>query len=88
MIFNLRGGGACPEQYDILVDGKYAGYMRLRHGTFRVENAAGETVHTAEPNGDGCFADDEERRAHIIAGLNALTLDMGCVGIVYRIENC
>jgi hypothetical protein len=48
--------GACPEQYDVYIDGEDdpSGYMRLRHGHFRAEYL-GETVFTGDPRGDGCF---------------------------------
>jgi hypothetical protein len=37
------------------------GYLRLRHGFFRVDypHCGGETIYTAEPKGDGIFEDDE-----------------------------
>ncbi|MCB4861485.1 hypothetical protein K7W03_17995 [Sphingobium sp. PNB] len=52
---------ACPEQYDAYLDGKQVGYLRLRHGAFRVDvpDCGGETVYEAEPEGDGIFADHE-----------------------------
>ena len=28
---------ACPEQYDAFFQGKQIGYLRLRHGEFRVD---------------------------------------------------
>lgn len=53
--------GACPEQYDILKDGKQVAYYRLRHGEFRVDSpdCGDETIYVAFPNGDGIFDDDE-----------------------------
>lgn len=51
--------GACPEQYDAYVDGLYAGYLRLRHGVFRVEDAAGNILKVYYPEGDGIFEADE-----------------------------
>lgn len=52
---------ACPEQYDVELDGVHIGYLRLRHGTFRADypDCGGETVYVAEPQGDGVFEDDE-----------------------------
>ena len=50
--------GACPEQYDVYIDGEEIGYMRLRHGWFYAEYR-GETVYEASPNGDGMFESDE-----------------------------
>ena len=54
--------GACPEQYDVVRDGKQVGYLRLRHGTFRVDcpDCGDHTVlHTIDVNGDGIFDCDE-----------------------------
>ena len=53
--------GACPEQYDAIYNGKIVGYLRLRHGSFRVDvpDCGGETVYTASPKGDGAFYGDE-----------------------------
>jgi len=51
--------GACPEQYDVYIDGEKLGYMRLRHGYFRAEYC-GEVVFEGYPRGDGCF-DVEEK---------------------------
>lgn len=41
----IKGGGACPEQYDVFKDGQQVAYYRLRHGEF--------TVNLGLP----CFAD-------------------------------
>lgn len=53
---------ACPEQYDAYLDGEQVGYLRLRHGEFRVDfpDVGGETIYEAHPKGDGCFFDDEK----------------------------
>lgn len=52
---------SCPEQYDVYLDGKQVGYLRLRHGRFTAEcpDALREVVYTAHPAGDGRFEDDE-----------------------------
>lgn len=52
---------ACPEQYDVLLEGDRVGYMRLRHGHFyaSVPDVGGQVVYEAEPRGDGCFDPDE-----------------------------
>jgi len=52
---------ACPEQYDVYAGDEIVAYFRLRHGTFRVDvpDYSGETIYTAEPNGDGVFMDYE-----------------------------
>ena len=49
--------GACPEQYDAYIDDKQVGYLRLRHGHFRVDypTCGGETIYEAHPLGDGDF---------------------------------
>jgi hypothetical protein len=55
---------ACPEQYDAKLDGALVGYLRLRHGRFRVDYPeCGETtVLVGYPKGDGIFEDDERDR--------------------------
>lgn len=53
--------GACPEQYEAYIGDRNVGYLRLRHGYFRVDypHHAGEVIYEAEPKGDGMFEDDE-----------------------------
>lgn len=53
--------GACPEQYDVFYRGEKVGYLRLRHGYFRVEYpyCGGKLVYEAEPIGGGMFEDFE-----------------------------
>lgn len=53
--------GACPEQYDAYIEDRKVGYLRLRHGTFTAEYYD-MLVYTANPQGDGVFAHDEERK--------------------------
>ena len=52
---------ACPEQYDVTLDGKQTAYMRLRHGRFTVTvpDVGGELVYKEYPLGDGIFDTDE-----------------------------
>lgn len=52
---------ACPEQYDVFIGEAQVGYLRLRHGAFRVDypECGGETIYTAEPDGDGEFTNAE-----------------------------
>ena len=52
---------ACPEQYEVSLEGVQIGYLRLRHGAFRADypDCGGETVYSAEPEGDGQFMDSE-----------------------------
>ena len=66
---------ACPEQYDAFLDGKQVGYLRLRHGSFRVDvpDCGGETVYRANPQGDGIF--DEGERDHYLTEAKAAILD-------------
>lgn len=66
--------GAYPEQYDVYKDGKQVGYLRLRHGFFEAEypDSDGVSVYTAEPEGDGMFADEFERERHLNAAIDAL----------------
>lgn len=57
--------GACPEQYDVFDDlGQQVAYFRLRHGGFRVDvpDCGGETIYTANPEGDGVFMLNERVR--------------------------
>lgn len=53
--------GACPEQYDAYIGDRMVGYLRLRHGCFRVDypDCGGETIFEASPHGDGEFVDHE-----------------------------
>lgn len=56
-----------PEQYIAVFQGQQIGYLRLRHGEFRVDypDCGDETIfYTQEPQGDGCFEDDE--REHFL----------------------
>ena len=73
--YTLEGGGACPEQYDVVLGEQVVGYLRLRHGRFRADcfppDGAKETVYTAAPEGDGCFESDE-REKFLTAAVNAI----------------
>lgn len=64
---------ACPEQYNAYVDGEQVGYLRLRHGYFRVDvpDCGGETIYEAEPQGDGVFEPDE-RDGYLAAAKSAI----------------
>jgi hypothetical protein len=69
---------ACPEQYDAFLGERQVGYLRLRHGRFRVDcpDVEGATVYEAHPKGDGFFDADErehylsEARRAIVQWLN------------------
>ena len=56
--------GACPEQYDVYLDGEKVGYLRLRHGYFAAESpdcGDREVYSTTKCRGDGIFYDDERQ---------------------------
>lgn len=68
-IILVKTCSACPQQYDAFIkdvfaaDGlKQVGYLRLRHGYFRVEYpfCGGKIIFEDNPDGDGCFTDREE----------------------------
>lgn len=64
---------ACPEQYDVFFRGEKVGYMRLRHGYFRVECPKDEVIYGSAPNGaDGTFRDKEQRVAFLTIGCEAI----------------
>ncbi len=54
--------GACPQQYDAYLGEGVVGYLRLRHGYFRVDfpYCGGRTIYEAYPDGDGIFEEYEE----------------------------
>lgn len=56
--------GACPEQYDAYLNELLVGYLRLRHGYFKVTCpwVGGEIVYEDSPEGDGIFEDSERER--------------------------
>lgn len=58
--------GACPEQYDAFIGETKVGYLRLRHGEFRVDvpDCCEETIFDAEPEGDGVF-ESWERESYL-----------------------
>lgn len=74
-----RTCGACPQQYDAYKDFgddeglKQVGYLRLRHGGFRVDvpDCGGETIYTANPKGDGIF-EVEEQEFYLRAACQAI----------------
>lgn len=64
MIVLVETCGACPEQYDAFREDnpdEVIAYLRLRHGTFRVEcpDVGGKEVYRANPEGDGIFEYEE-----------------------------
>ena len=65
---------ACPEQYDVFLDGERAGYLRLRHGVFSVEFPdCGDIMlwQTDRPSGDGIF-DENEREYFLEAAVKLI----------------
>lgn len=71
----IKGGGACPEQYDVFKDGKQVAYYRLRHGEFRADypDCDGETIYEAQPQGDGIF-DANERLFYLAKAMRQVLL--------------
>lgn len=72
---------ACPEQYDAFYDNQQVGYLRVRHGGFRVDFGfcGGDTIYyTYDIKGDGCF-EDEEREFYLGEAKKA---------IIEHIEKC
>ena len=70
----VRTSLAMPEQYDAFDEsGEQVGYLRLRHGRFRVDFPAvgGQTIFEARPKGDGIF-DDDERDFYLQQACDAL----------------
>lgn len=68
--------GACPEQYEAFSGVHHVGYLRLRHGYFRVDcpDAGGETVYEANPDGDGLFSSDDERQHYLEMATHAINM--------------
>ena len=62
---------ACPESYDVFIDGECVGDLRLRHGQYTA-TCNGEVVYKAYPKGDGVFEYDE-REKYILEGLKAIS---------------
>lgn len=73
--YTLEGGGSCPEQYDVMLDGQEVGYLRLRHGNFTADCPFGNTVHQATPNGDGRF-EDSEREEYLTKAIAAIDKEL------------
>ena len=63
-IMLLRTCMACPEQYDAYYRAEKIGYLRLRHGYFRVDfpDCNGEVIYEATPEGDGIFLEHEREK--------------------------
>lgn len=78
---------ACPEQYDVFLNDKQVGYLRLRHGAFRCDfpECGEETIYRSYPEGDGMFKDDE-RDEHISNALKCISSKLGIMKLPYEIE--
>lgn len=64
---------ACPEQYDVYLDGEELAYLRLRHGSFYAQAPfGGSVVYSARPlKSDGIF-DDNEREYYLNNAIDAI----------------
>src|SRR3954469_24882867 len=70
----VRTSLAMLEQYDAFdASGEQVGYLRLRHGRFRVDfpTNGGQTIFEARPMGDGIF-DDDERDVYVQQACDAI----------------
>ncbi len=78
---------ACPEQYDVFKGDERVGYVRLRHGTLRVNcpECRAETVLEDYPDGDGAFT-DEERPIWLARAAEATGYDTKILKQVIRIR--
>lgn len=76
---------ACPEQYDVFLDGEYVGFMHLRHGRFTVEYLDRQ-IYSAAPLGDGSFDSEGERRMYLNEGCKAIRQAMSQEPL-YEIED-
>lgn len=68
-----------PEQYEAFIGDKQVGYLRMRHGVFRVDfpDCGGETIYETDlVRGEGCFDDDERE----------LFLDIARRAIIRRLQ--
>jgi hypothetical protein len=66
---------ACPEQYDVFHGKKQVGYIRLRHGAFRVDylKCGGDTIVREElPKENGQFSTDEVRLFYLTKAIDAI----------------
>lgn len=85
----VRTCDSCPEQYDAYLGDEKVGYLRLRHGHFRVEcpDNGGAWVYQAYPRGDGAF-DEGERDYHLTQAAHSIRLwlsQRGETGALYEV---
>lgn len=80
---------ACPEQYEVTLNGKQMAYLRLRHGYFyaAVPDCGGEVVYAAHPKGDGIF-EWEEREEYLQKALDAIVLHYKLTEEIVRVFCC
>ena len=91
----VRTSLAVPEQYDAVgASSDQVGYLRLRHGRFRVDfpTSGGQTIFEARPKGDGIFDDDErdlylQKACDAIAGRLSREQDGGASWLVIDDED-
>lgn len=89
----LKTCSACPEQYDVVRDGKQVGYLRPRHGVFRAD-CLGCLQHTVlcteDVKGDGVFEYDERTMwlARAIAEIDKYLLQNPTVFETAPLYNC
>lgn len=79
---------ACPEQYDVFLDNKQVGYLRLRNGFFRCEypDIGGETIYTNTECGDGRFDDNETRGRCLEASIAAIAKKLNISDYTFTVE--
>jgi hypothetical protein len=91
MLLELRGGGMCPEQYDVFLNGQEVAYIRHRHGITEVDVPLWNRIAEFEDAvGDGWYEDDEreemlDKACRIIA--QELKLDVPLEGKWWWINN-
>lgn len=88
MIFILEQTSyACPEQYEVYLNKKHVGYLRLRNGYFycAYPDIGKEIVYEAYPKGDGIFQDDE-REFYLEQALQAIARKLGIDKFTYKIR--
>ena len=85
----LQTCNACPEQYDVSLNGKQMAYLRLRHGYFyaAVPDCGGEVVYEAHPKGDGIF-EWKEREEYLRLALNAVIMHYHLAEEIVRVFCC
>jgi hypothetical protein len=75
----VETSGACPEQYDVFLDERKVGRMRLRGGYFYAEVGT-ETVFECHPKGDGMF-DADERDHYMHEAIRRIDMEVDPEGL-------